>query len=156
MRFAKSERINVRSGFELIKYLDLFGNEYMLHLNNKDQKKVRIYSASLLTVLLIFVPLYVGYFRIQSMVNNYEVLAINDFPHTRLQKDMQGEYTFPSQANDTKETEDFFMAFAMSEYDGGKGERFDDPGIVSIKAYYSQWDPSSSQVTPLNLRPCTK
>jgi hypothetical protein len=66
---------------------------------------------------------------------------------------MEGEYSFPSQAEDTQ---DFFMAFALTENDSGGEERFDDPRIVSLKAYYHTWDTKSVTIVPLAMRTCTK
>jgi hypothetical protein len=79
-------------------------------------------------------------------------MLINEFPHQRAQDSMQTDFTFPL----TEDTKDFFMAFALTEFDEGGDFIFDDPEIVSLKAYQYGWGEVVEQaVLPLELRPCT-
>ena len=63
------------------------------------------------------------------------------------------QYSFPSL---DEVTDEFFMAFAMTEYDAGGSFRFDPPEIASLKAHFHRWDANSEEAKPVNLRICTR
>ena len=67
-------------------------------------------------------------------INNY-TMGITQYEKRR-QSDSEGDFTFPYSES---ERQNFFMAFALTDYDQGGPERKDKEEYATVKAYYASW-----------------